>query len=391
MKCVNDHVTLFDSWAKRIEQLIQEHPLQIISWEATRRCNLNCVHCGSPSEDAKHSEELSTEGVISAFDQIAHDFDMSRFRHINITGGEPFVRKDLLEILHAISKKPYYQNIDIQTNGIFIADTQVLDELKQCGVTGLGVSIDGLEKSHDLFRRKPGSWQKAVTAARLAVEQGYVVTVSLVAHSKNVDEIRAFYDFVKKEIKPRVFRVMFLDVQGRTDADSEYMPSSNQIRQVLEFLRIEYEKGCSTYADPSTTMVELGCGGWLGTELEGRVRPFIFHCIAGINNLGILYDGKLASCSNISREFIEGDLRNESIKDVWENRYQRYRNFEWKKVGPCERCDQWKYCHGGPMHKRGSHGDMTNCLYRLLQKPEAVCFHEPRLTSDVEISDETAE
>lgn len=97
--------------------------------------------------------------------------------------------------------------------------------------------------------------------------------------------------------------------------------------------------------------------------------PFIFHCIAGINNLGILYDGKLASCSNISREFIEGDLRKDNIKDVWEDRYQRYRNFEWKRKDYCINCDEWDYCHGGPMHLRGtlSCKKQIKCFYRLCE------------------------
>jgi len=303
---------------------------------------------------------------------------MSRFRHINITGGEPFVRSDFLEILRAISRRPFYRNIDIQTNGVYIADNlDILHELKQVGVTGLGVSIDGFESTHDSLRGIEGTWAKAVTAARSSVETGYVVTVSFVAHSKNVNELPTFYDFVKKEIRPRVFRVMIIDAQGRAQENSEYLLSPYQVREVIHFLKNQYERSCSTYSDPSTTMVELGCGGWLGMELEGRVRPFIFHCIAGINNLGILYDGKLASCSNISREFIEGDLRKDSIKKVWEERYQRYRSFEWKRVGPCRTCDEWKYCHGGPMHKRLQSGASlcSDCLFEICGQTDSRCFN----------------
>ena len=157
---------------------------------------------------------------------------------------------------------------------------------------------------------------------------------------------------------------MTIDPIGRTEHDSEYLLSSQQTREVIGFLQSEYTKTCEAYADKKTMMVELGCGGWLGTELEGTIRPFIFHCIAGLNNLGILYDGKLGSCSNISRDFIEGDLRSERIKDVWENRYQRYRNFEWKKKGLCRDCKEWNYCHGGPMHKRSIDGVNFHCLLR---------------------------
>ena len=353
---------LFEQWKERIERLIREHPLQIISWEATRRCNLNCVHCGSPAEEANHADELTTDEIVGAFDEIARDFDMRQFRHINITGGEPFVRTDLLDVLRRISQWPFYRNIDIQTNGLVLAEhPELLDELRLHGVTGLGISIDGMEDSHDAFRRMPGSWAKAVTAARLAMERGYVVTVSLVAHAKNVDEIPTFFNFVKRDIRPRVFRIMILDPLGRTAVDSEYLLSSEHLRRVIAFLRVQYQRDCSTYADPTSTMVELGCGGWLGMELEGTVRPFIFHCIAGITNLGILYDGKLASCSNISREFIEGDSRTERIKTVWDTRYQRYRDFAWKSSHDCATCNQWSCCHGGPMHT--SHVRSTNrCL-----------------------------
>lgn len=342
---------LFEQWRVRIDTLIREHPLQIISWEATRRCNLRCIHCGSPEEDAQHRNELSTDEVVSAFDQIANDFDMNQFHHINITGGEPFVRQDLVEILKRISAYPFYRNIDIQTNGIYINDhPDVLSELKKYGVTGLGVSIDGFENTHDSFRRRTGSFSKAVNAARLSVDEGYTVSISVVAHSKNVDEIPSLFEYVRKVIKPRIFRIMTLDPIGRTELDSEYLLSPAQLRKVMDFLKREYQRSCSTYSNPEVTMVELGCGGWMGKNLEGMFRPFIFHCIAGLNNLGLLYDGKIASCSNISREFIEGDLRRESIKEVWEKKYQRYRNPELRRKTECRFCDDWDFCHGGPMH-----------------------------------------
>jgi len=359
---------LFENWRTRIEALIQEHPLQLISWEATRRCNLRCVHCGSPSEEVDLGEELSTKEIIEAFEQIASDFGMTQFRHINITGGEPFVREDLLEVLRHIHRYPFYRNIDIQTNGIILAQKpELFSELKKWGVTGLGVSIDGMEQTHDAFRRINGGFAKAFDAARLGVEHGYTVTVSVVAHKKNVREIPELYELVKDEIKPRIFRIMTIDPIGRAEFDSEHLLDPEQVRQVVDFLKAEYSRGCSDYSDPATTMVELGCGGWLGKELEGALRPFIFHCIAGINNLGILYDGKLASCSNISREFVEGDLRYDNIRDVWENRYSRYRCFDWKKIGQCAVCEEWDYCHGGPMHLTGNNLPVA-CIYEQARR-----------------------
>ena len=362
-----DWTPLFEEWRERIEALIREHPLQIISWEATRRCNLHCLHCGSPFEEVNLADELTTEEIIGAFGEIARDFDMSRFRHINITGGEPFVREDLFDVLGSISRWPSYRNIDIQTNGVFIADNpNVLNELKRVGVTGLGISIDGFESTHDSLRGVTGTWAKAVNAARLSVESGYVVTVSFVAHSKNAPELPSFLDFVKRRTPTK-------GLQGhdnrlpRTCAGKLAVPAYSRPDPKCDcILKKGIRSSCSTYSDLSTTMVELGCGGWLGKEFEGRVRPFIFHCIAGINNLGILYDGKLASCSNISREFVQGDFRQERIKEVWEKKYKEYRKFEWKRSGVCRTCTEWEYCHGGPMHKWLANYPIRDCLYRIL-------------------------
>lgn len=352
----------FDIWSKRIDDLIKRHPLQIISWEATRRCNMNCIHCGSPTEEVDLKEELSTQEVIDAFQQIASDFDMSEFKHINITGGEPFVRKGLLDILKEISQYRFYRNIDIQTNGLHIANNPiVLSDLIQYGVTGIGISIDGLEATHDAFRRKTGGFNQAVQAAKYCVEAGLVVTISVVVHSKNLNEIPPLFEFIQDKVRPRVFRLMFIDPIGRTNVDSEYLLKKEQKIQVIRFLQEKYLAGCDTYADPKKMIVELGCGGWFGKELEGTFRPFIFHCIAGINNLGILYDGKLASCSNIPRDFIEGNLRLDNIKDVWDNKYSRYRYPEWKKETKCENCGDWEYCHGGPLH-------LTSSDYPCLKK-----------------------
>lgn len=358
----------FDIWKSKIERLIEEHPVQIVSWEATRACNLNCLHCGSPRETWDREQELTTEEVIGVFDRVSRQFDMSKFRHINITGGEPFVRKDLLTILAEISRKPYFRNIDIQTNGIIPAENQeLIDIAKEYGVTGMGVSIDGLKETHERFRGcRDGSFEKSLKTARLASEKGLVVTFSSVAHSQNVHQLPELFKLARDEVGARYFRVMKLDCIGRARLNTDYLLSPKQMQQVVSFLHQQYVKDFQTYANPRSTMVEFGCAGWLGRDLEGEVSPFIFHCIGGINNLGILYDGKISSCSNISRDFIQGDVRTDDLKDVWENKFKEFRSFEWKRKGDCKACSEWQYCHGGPMHKRLKDGAMLDCTYKTL-------------------------
>jgi len=205
--------------------------------ESTRRCNLKCKHCGSPSENVKLGEELTTDEVIGAFKQIEQDFDMSQFRHINITGGEPFVRKDLVYILGQISQSPHYRNIDIQTNGVILGkNPNLIGRLKQVGVTGIGVSIDGNREVHDSFRGMNGSYELAIKAAKNAVDSGLTVTVSTVAHAKNLDQIPELYRISKEEIGSRYFRIMTIDPLGRADLNKKYLLSHKQTMGVIDFL-----------------------------------------------------------------------------------------------------------------------------------------------------------
>ena len=78
------------------EQERKKHTLIDLFWECTLTCNAKCKHCGSSAEKKKYDGELTTEEIKSAFQQIANDMDASKIL-INVTGGEPLLRKDIGE------------------------------------------------------------------------------------------------------------------------------------------------------------------------------------------------------------------------------------------------------------------------------------------------------
>ena len=80
------------------EQELINHRLIDLFWECTLTCNAKCKHCGSSAEKEQYDGELTTEEIKSAFKQIACDMDASKIL-INVTGGEPLVRKDLCEVM----------------------------------------------------------------------------------------------------------------------------------------------------------------------------------------------------------------------------------------------------------------------------------------------------
>jgi len=355
---------IFNDWKANVEKTIKKHPLQVIHWESTRRCNLRCKHCESPTEGSNSEDELSKKEVLDGFKKIREQIDMSNFSRVLVSGGEPFVRKDLIPVMFELSEMGY-KNLSIQTNGTYIADNpEVLDKLRETNVTGIGVAVDGLEETHDDFRQKKGTWKKAIKALDYSVDAGFQTTVSVTAHFGNINEIPELYDRLSTR-GINWFKITPIYPLGKTVVNQDLLLSVDQTRSLVDFLKTKHSENFQNYSDPNCLKVDMGCGGWTGMENEGRIRPYCFFCVAGLNTMTILYDGKISG-SNIARDFVEGSLE-DNVGEMWDKKFDRYRNRDWLKKDDCGECSQWDYCKGGPMHLRLPDGELLSCLYQTLQ------------------------
>ncbi|OGJ21884.1 hypothetical protein A3K73_06715 [Candidatus Pacearchaeota archaeon RBG_13_36_9] len=362
-------------WKESVDKIIKEHPLKFIQLEVTRACNLNCIHCGSPSEGTNFKEQLSREEIKKTLEKIATEIiDPNYFNHLMFVGGEPFSRRDLIDIIQDTSKiqvngRRVYTNTQIQTNGTYLGDNpKLLDKLKELGITGFGISIDGLEKTHNLFRRGKDVFRKTYSAAQEAIARGFSVSISTVANQSNISELPVLSNLIRDELKPNFWRIMLLDPIGRARLDKNYLLSPEQVKKIIGFIYKEHvEHVKEVYQEGRGTKIELGCGGWCGEQLEGMIRPYLWHCISGISMLGIMYDGAIGGCTNISRDFIEGNIRTDDITKVWNDRFEKFREFDWKKIDECQDCKEFEFCDGGPMHYRLGDRKMIFCLYQTLE------------------------
>ena len=98
-----------------------------------------------------------------------------------------------------------------------------------------------------------------------------------------------------------------------------------------------------------------------------KVRDHYYNCIAGVSVASIRSDGSISGCLSIRSDYNQGNVHTDSFWDVWENRFQEYRNRRWMKKGDCAHCDAWRYCQGGGMHLRGENGGMLACSYLKLK------------------------
>lgn len=169
----------------------------VVVWNATRRCNLKCVHCYAHAKDIPFENELSTEEGKQLIDDLA-GFGVPV---ILFSGGEPMVRKDLPELAgYAVNKGI---RAVISTNGTLITPEKARI-LKDIGLSYVGVSLDGMEEIHDKFRGVTGAFKKAMEGIRNCQEVGIKVGLRFTINKFNVDEIPAIFDLLEEKDIPRI-------------------------------------------------------------------------------------------------------------------------------------------------------------------------------------------
>lgn len=164
----------------------------VVVWNMTRRCNLKCVHCYSASADIDYPDELTTEEGKKLID------DLAAFGSpvILFSGGEPIMRPDLLELAQYATDKGL--RAVISTNGTLITK-DIAAKLRKINLSYVGVSLDGLEKTHDRFRGTKGAFEKAMEGIRNCRDAGIKVGIRFTVNKRNLADVPAMFDLLKQE------------------------------------------------------------------------------------------------------------------------------------------------------------------------------------------------
>lgn len=156
----------------------------------TGKCNYNCLHCFNAKDNAPLNSEWNMEEMIKLLDD-ARDVGIHGF---TITGGEPMVHKNFLDILKEIYKRDMYV-FELNTNGFYITQ-EILDEMKKLGCYPLmKISFDGIGY-HDWMRNFKGAEDRTIKAIKLCLKNGFRVKVQMNINRRNEDSIfRKFRSF----------------------------------------------------------------------------------------------------------------------------------------------------------------------------------------------------
>lgn len=313
--------------------------LRFLFFELTLRCNERCLHCGSLCGDVP-SEEMSTEEYKTLLDQLKEDMGTEGYM-LCITGGEPLLRRDFFEIMGYANKLGF--SWGMTSNGTLITE-EVAQKLLDCGMKTISISLDGLPETHDAFRRTPGGWELGMRGIENLLKVGgfQAVQITTVVSHKSIGELDALYEIFNK-IDIDSWRVVNMDPIGRAKEHPELLLTKEDYRTLFEFIRNKRIAG-----EP----VCYGCSHYLGMEYEREVRDWYFLCTAGINTASITVNGDIIACLDIEHrpEFVQGNIKQDRFKDVWENKFQIFRKDLSAECEQCRNCSEAKYCHGDSYH-----------------------------------------
>ncbi len=339
--------------------LKRAHPLRYLFLEVTRRCNLACAYCGSSCNAKEQRPELTSAEWIGVMEQVAGDFDPRQVM-IALMGGEPLIKEGIFDLAAALQRLRFPWGMVTNAQEL---DADAARRLVALGLRSISLSLDAPPELNDRLRGRDTSRKvvEGVEHLKRAGFRGKLEIMSTIT-APAVDQLEATRRFVAGLQVP-LWRVVPVMPIGRAAQKPELVPSPAQLRQILEFVRQARRDGLK----PSPEFCEEG---FLGAEFEGQVRTHLWYCLAGISIGGILCDGRIGACPELGEAFVQGDVRRERFKEVWEERYALFRDRAWTERGRCAGCDQFSRCQGGSLHLYPHPGaDALRCLYLDAVRP----------------------
>lgn len=298
----------------RLQKVV--HPLKRVAIELTKRCNLRCLHCYA-SAARETVSEIDLKQIRELADELVSDFRAGL--HIALTGGEPLLHQDVLEIIDCFKNKNF--TVSLSTNGLLVNEELAVELAKR--LSGISVSIDGLQESHDFLRQAP-VFERAVCAISALKEAGVRhLTVKTALYCKNRGEISRLYSLMN-ELGINQWHLFPVEPKGRAAehrdlllSQAEYDLAKKEVLALAEQAPISIVFG-EEAVDPKASRAAAG-----------KKR-----CHAGITHLAILSDGSLTGCIGRCRGMkdIEGRLGDGNLRQSWDCRFEQFR------------CKQFRHC-----------------------------------------------
>lgn len=329
--------------------------VQAVSWNITRLCNLKCTHCYLPAgfvdtneladgsfqvSGLQHSREaeLSQAECFRVIDEIA---EINPHILLILTGGEPLLRPDILEISKYASDTGFL--VVMGTNGVLLNDV-VVEKMQQHGVTGAGISLDSMQPTnHDRFRGMEGAWKATMNGVEALKRANMDFLVQTSVTQWNYDEIPKIVAFAH-QLGAKVLNLYFLVRTGRG-------------KTVMDITPTQYEKMLETIfalqaAYAGKMLIAAKCAPHYKRVIYEQQSDSAFlqgypsgTCPCGIYYCRITPEGELTPCPYLPVSV--GNLKEESFVKLW-NESETFQNLRNRDLleGRCGACEFREVCGG---------------------------------------------
>jgi radical SAM protein with 4Fe4S-binding SPASM domain len=302
--------------------------LRRIQYEINLVCNLECVHCYC-SSSPRAPRGQSTEFVIDIVRQAA-ELGVICF---DVTGGEPLIRNDIVEVIAAI--RDHGMVPGLLTNGTLVTEAKA-EALRAAGLAAVQVSLDARTPAlHDEIRNRPGAFDRAVRGIRIFQQLGIPVRVNVCLNRRNAHETGEIVRFLRDDLKVS-FGLDRVIPAGRGQGHATPFALENReyyalIREHLLASEQVAAKACDAISVSNGRFIEPSCG-------------------VGSSYLFLKHDGRAALCPTLteaeSAELVHADLTKMSLADAWEH-HPTFNKFRGMQCENASVCPSGKSCRGG--------------------------------------------
>ncbi len=340
-------------------------PPDYVIWEVTLRCNLRCRHCAAAAGRPR-PDELDRQEALDVVEQLGE----LGVPAVALMGGEVLLRRDWVRIAAGLAEREIA--VGLITNGTLF-DKEVARQVADLGIVQVGVSLDGPRQVHDRIRGVAGSFDRVLRTIELiaGMDLAYKTVITSV-NTMNIEYLEETLDILLDKAPGFTWMLNMSSSHEFTRLSSAMMLDKTGFLRLARFIgenRARY-KGRLTI----TATHDLG----YFSNVFGELHEDPWNgCQAGISTLGIRSNGDVTGCSILPDRFIEGNVRQRTLKQIWEspeccayNRQFRVQDLQ----GKCRGCKYGAICRAGCMDHAlaytGSIYEYPFCLYHMEQQGE---------------------
>jgi radical SAM/SPASM domain protein of ACGX system len=322
-------------------------------WHITDDCDQRCKHCYIFSADnCKKIQSMDFEQMQKTLNNCL-DFCASfhRLPYFYITGGDPILHPSFWDLLELLKEKDIPFTI---LGNPFHLTPEVCKRLKSLGCQKYQLSLDGLEKTHDWFR-KPGSY--ACTMEKIPVIQQACIKSVIMTTVSNTNhlEIPELIDEVVKAGADVFAFSRYVPSGGDLDASLDAKDYRDLLAACDKKFQEHTKAGCRTYfnrKDHLWTLYEYETGQF---QIPAYAKEGMIYsgCNCGNCHLTILPDGSVFACRRVAESAV-GNMFTDRLADLWLEKMEDYRDYE--RFKKCSKCELKAFCRGCPAVAKGVNG-----------------------------------